>query len=69
MEDKICQFWKYKYCKFKSECKRKHLSEDCKDLQNCKNMKSCEEDTLRGAKSVTLKNVDLKKPATTKTWS
>ena len=42
MDSEICQYGKYGYCKFKSECKRKHLSEECKDLQNCKNMKSCE---------------------------
>ena len=42
MEDEICQYEKYGYCKFKSECKRKHLSEECKDLENCKSIKSCD---------------------------
>ena len=25
MEDEICQFQKFKFCKFQGECKRKHL--------------------------------------------
>ena len=41
MEDEICQYGKYGYCKFKSECKQKHLSEECEDLENCKIIKSC----------------------------
>ena len=29
------------YCKFKEDCKRKHLRTECEDLDKCKSIKSC----------------------------
>ena len=41
MEDEICQYSKYGFCKFKESCKRKHFIEDCKELSNCHQVKIC----------------------------
>ena len=41
MENRICQYEKFGFCTFKKECQRKHFSEECKDLANCKNIKHC----------------------------
>ena len=41
MEDEPCQFSKYGFCKFRDTCKRKHYSEECKDLSNCRQIKTC----------------------------
>ena len=41
MEDEICLYGKFGYCKFKEECKRQHLSTECEDLDNCKSIKIC----------------------------
>jgi hypothetical protein len=42
MEDGVCQFQKFGYCKFKEECKRKHLAQVCENLSGCINKKHCE---------------------------
>ena len=42
MEGEICQHHKYGYCRFKTECKKKHLSSECADLEECKNSKGCQ---------------------------
>ena len=41
MEDTICQYWKFGYCRYKSGCKRKHLKEECEYLDKCNNIKIC----------------------------
>ena len=41
MEDEICQFNKYGFCRYKREFKRRHSSEECKDLDKCKSIKTC----------------------------
>ena len=41
MEDEVCKFWKFGFCKHKEGCKRKHFSEVCVNLSNCKNIKEC----------------------------
>ena len=42
MEDEICQFQKFGYCKFEEKCKRKHLKEVCDSLSRCQNKKECQ---------------------------
>ena len=32
----------HEYCKYKNQCKRKHFSIECEELNNCKNIKSCD---------------------------
>ena len=42
MEDEICQFQKFGYCKFEEKCKRIHLAEVCDSLSRCKNKNECQ---------------------------
>ena len=41
MEEEICQYHKFGFCKFRKECKRKHFYEECKDLDKCNSKKTC----------------------------
>ena len=41
MEDKVCLYEKYGFCKHRQECKRIHYSEECKDQGTCKDKRSC----------------------------
>ena len=41
MEEEICQYAKFGFCKYKKECKRKRFSEECKDLAMYKNIQMC----------------------------
>ena len=41
MEDEVCIYQKYGFCKYKSNCLKRHLDKECKDLNNCKSKKSC----------------------------
>ena len=41
MEDEVCQFGKYGFCKFKGGCRRKHYTEVCEKLSGCKSIKEC----------------------------
>ena len=40
MEEEICQHHKFGFCRYKSECRRKHFSKECED-QDCKTSKTC----------------------------
>ena len=42
MKDEICWFLKFGYCKYKESCKRKHYGQECEELGECSNIKSCE---------------------------
>ena len=42
MEGKDCKHHKFGFCKYKNECNKIHFSEECKNMANCKNVKSCE---------------------------
>ena len=41
MEEEICQYDKFGFCKFRKECKRRHFNEECKDLDKCSSIKTC----------------------------
>ena len=41
MEGEICHYAKFGYCKYKEDCKRKHLKEECDKSITCKNNKTC----------------------------
>ena len=41
MEEEICQYHTFGFCRFKDDCKKKHLTTECEDLYNCKKTKSC----------------------------
>ena len=36
MEGKICNHYKYGYCKFREHCQNHHVFGECKDLSACK---------------------------------
>ena len=40
MEDEVCQFGKFGFCKYKEGCKRKHFNKICESLR-CINIKEC----------------------------
>ena len=41
MEGEICHYAKFGYCKYKEDCKRKHLKEECEKIISCNNIKTC----------------------------
>ena len=41
MEDQVCLYFKYGYCKYKNKCKREHMKETCQDLNHCKDQRIC----------------------------
>ena len=42
MEDKVCQYSKFGYCKYTGNCKRIHYSEVCEAHGKCNNINGCE---------------------------
>ena len=42
MEDKVCQFSKFGYCKYQENCKRIPYSQECEALWKCNNINKCE---------------------------
>ena len=49
MEGEVCPYRKFGYCKYKEECKRKHLEEVCDNLSNCKISKNVRKYILKPA--------------------
>ena len=41
MEGEVCMYQKYGFCKYKENCTKKHLNEECKDPK-CKSKGSCD---------------------------
>ena len=41
MEEKICSYFKYGYCKYKEECRKQHNKEICELGSSCENSKVC----------------------------
>ena len=41
MEDEVCKFHKFGFCKFREACKRKHLTPICESQSECKDKKQC----------------------------
>ena len=42
MEEEVCMFGKFGFCKFKEVCKRKHFTNVCESLSRCTNIKTCQ---------------------------
>ena len=64
MEDEVCHFPKFCYCKFQERCKRKHSTQVCNSLSRCKDKDKCKKDILKIAKDLLLKmDADTKKDA------
>ena len=42
MEEVVCNYSKFGFCKYKSLCKRKHFCQVCGDLSSCKDIKNCQ---------------------------
>ena len=56
MEGEICNYDKFGYCKFKKECIREHLKEECEDLADCKHIKTCNKRHPKRCKNYVSKN-------------
>ena len=41
MKDEVCKFGKFGFCKYKEGCHRKHYTEVCESLSECRNIKEC----------------------------
>ena len=52
MEDEVCIFDKFGFCRFKSTCKRKHFDQKCEDLSSCKKLKAAWKDTQKHVKGL-----------------
>ena len=42
MEGEVCIYYKYGFCRYKEECMKKHLKQECKELKNCPDKKICD---------------------------
>ena len=42
MEDKVCQFQKFGFCKYEEHCIKKHLSEECEQNSECNDKNNCQ---------------------------
>ena len=56
MEDEVCQYHKFGYCKYHDGCKRKHFSEKCHELGEYTNKKSCYKRQPRSCKRYASEN-------------
>ena len=41
MEEEVCVYHKYGFCRYKEKCLKKHLKQECKDLNHCPDKKIC----------------------------
>ena len=51
MEDEVCLFQKFEYCKLQDRCKRKHFTQVCDSLSRCKDTKECQTRHPRNCKT------------------
>ena len=57
MEDQVCTFFKFGFCRYKERCQRMHLEETCPDLKECQNTKLCMKRHPKVCKMVKLNKV------------
>ena len=41
MEEEVCMYYKFGFCKFKSTCKRQHFDQKCENLSKCRTIANC----------------------------
>ena len=41
MEEEVCLYQKFGFCKYRDHCSKRHLEEECQNLSNCISKKSC----------------------------
>jgi myosin heavy subunit len=41
MEEEICQYNKFGFCRYRSDCKKKHYKSECEHLDDCNTQKNC----------------------------
>ena len=41
MEEEVCTYYKFGFCKFKSICKRQHFDQKCENLSICRDIAKC----------------------------
>ena len=42
MEEEVCNYQKFGFCKFEDKCQKKHLKVTCHDLSVCAEIKTCQ---------------------------
>ena len=60
MEEQVCMYSKFGFCKFKSLCKRQHYTEEC-DNQNCQERNTCQKRHPKPCKRYSSGNCRFKK--------
>ena len=50
MEEEVCIYQKFGYCRYNERCKKKHLEETCQQRTACVNQKTCHKRHPRGCK-------------------
>ena len=51
MEQKVCRYNKFGFCKHKEMCRRRHFTDECKHLSGCKTLGSLSKDIPNRAKT------------------
>ena len=70
MEEEICQYNKFGFCRYRSDCKKKHYKSECEHLDDCNTQKkTVQKDTQKGAENMTLEIVGLKVIVLTNTYN
>ena len=56
MEDEVCKYGKFGFCKFKKRCKRRHFTEVCENLSRCTKINECEKRHPKTCRRFTVEN-------------
>ena len=56
MEDEVCKYGKFGFCKFGTGCKRKHFTKVCENLSSCTNINECKKTHPKTCKRFKIEN-------------
>ena len=68
-EDEICHYSKFGFCKYRKECKKRHYSEECEDIDTCKSIKTFKKRHPKTGESMYVVNTNKKVTVPTNIWS
>ena len=69
MEQKVCRYNKFGFCKHKEMCRRRHFTDECKHLSACKTLGSLSKDIPNCAKNIWPVQIWRKKTLPTNIWT
>ena len=52
MEEEICMYSKFGYCRYKEQCRKKHYSEICDENETCQAIKNVSKDIQKNARNI-----------------